>query len=107
MRDKERQRIHNPGRIAYPAKGEYGKQQRTTGKPAGLYYAFSRLCDRVRQCMEVPLDVRTKRRRQLHADLRALSDFDGASGDDYGIQRGKSGADKPAVYVSKAFDSEK
>lgn len=60
MRDKERQRIHNPGRIAYPAKGEYGKQQRTTGKPAGLYYAFSRLCDRVRQCMEVPVAVRAE-----------------------------------------------
>ena len=25
MRDKERQRIHNPGRIAYPAKGEVWK----------------------------------------------------------------------------------
>ena len=85
----------------------YGKQRKDYGTRLGFIMLSRRMRNRMRQCMEVPLDVRTKRRRQLHADLRALSDFDGASGDDYGIQRGKSGADKPAVYVSKAFDSEK
>ena len=81
----------------------YGKQRKIRNK-IGIHHAFRRMRNRMRKCMEVPLDVRTKRRRQLHADLCALSDFDGSSGDDYGIQRGKSGADKPAVYVPKTFN---
>ena len=78
--------------------GNNGKK-RTARKQTWVYYALGRMCNRMRKCMEVSLDVRTKRRWQFHACLCDLSAHFRASGNGDGTFRRTCGTDKSLVYV--------
>ena len=60
------------------------------------------MCHWVRQRVEISLDVRTERRRQLYADLSYLSGDSGHSGAGDGIHHWASCPVQPPAYVPEA-----
>ena len=90
------------GKVFY----DYGKK-RTAGKPAGIYYAFGGMCDRMWKCMEVPMGMRTEWGRKFYADLHHLSVGAWTSGDGDGTVRRSCGTDKSFVYVPEAVSERK
>ena len=79
----------------------YYGEQRTTRKPTGLYHALGGLCDRLRQCVEIPVDVRAVRRRELYARIPDLPCAVGNARAGHGIFSGSCGTDQPDLYVSE------
>lgn len=69
------------------------------GSRLGLHYAFRRLRHWLRKCVEIPVDVRAKWRRQLYADLSSVSGHPGNPGSCVGIFHRKSGSDKSPFHV--------
>ena len=90
------------GKVFY----DYGKK-RTAGKPAGIYYAFGGMCDRLWKCMEVPMGMRTEWWRKFYADLHHLPVGAWTSGNGDGTVRRACGANKSSVYVPEAVSERK
>ena len=89
--------IHNRQKGGY----FYGTK-RTFGLPSGLYPALRRLRHRLRQRMEVPVDVRQVRRRRLPAHLPYLPRDTRTASNDNGIRAGPRRSGEPRKNVPKA-----
>ena len=57
------------------------------------------MCHRLRQCVEVPLDVREQRRRQLYAAVHPLPAGAGPARYGVGVRRGPRRPGQPHLYV--------
>jgi len=75
---------------------------REAGVPAGIHPAVRRVRHRLRQCVEIPVDVRPVRRGRLCAAVCAVPGGSGAAYHDHGVLRGPGGPDQPHPHVSEA-----
>ena len=88
--EKEKREINNNGK-----KG-------TTRQPSRIYHDLGRMCHRLRQCMEISVDVRTKRGWRLYADLSDLPAHSRSACHDDGIFRRARCPDKSDLHVPEA-----
>lgn len=72
------------------------------GSRLGFIMLSCRLYDRVRQCMEIPVDVRTKRRRQLYAALYHLPAGAGTACKVMELSVGRAAQTSPLYMYGKA-----
>lgn len=76
----------------------YGKQ-RKTGESFGIYHAVGGVRHRLRQRLEIPLDVRPEWRRQLYVALHPLPASAGPARHGHGVCRGPRRPGQPRYHV--------